>query len=210
MSVSTSTDANPPREPAWDIARLFPDQGTWSIDDYLELTNSSNQRVEFDDGNIEVLAMPTEAHELIIRFLFLAMYNFATPKQLGEAFFSGIRVRNLNTKYRIPDIVFMLTENRHRRTNDFWDGADLVMEVVSPDAESRTRDLVKKKQEYAAASIPEYWIVDPRNSQVTVLTLQNGDYVEHGTFQTGEHATSVLLQEFSIDVSAVFAAAKDA
>jgi len=201
MSVSTSADQ--PREPAWDIARLFPDQGTWSVDDYFELTNSENHRVEFDDGNIEVLAMPTEAHEFILRFLFRALDNFAVTTKLGSAFFAGIRVRTLKSKYRVPDIVFMLKENRERRSNDFWDGADLVMEVVSPDAGSRARDLEKKKDEYAAAGIPEYWIVDPDEQHIRVLKLQDGSYAEGEPCSRGTTATSSLLPAFEVDVSAV-------
>ena len=43
--------------------------------------------------------------------------------------------------------------------NVHWTGADLVIEVVSPD--DPDLDLVVKRQEYAQAGIPEYWIVDP-------------------------------------------------
>jgi len=213
MSISTSADGSRPSEaawePAWDIAKLFPDQGTWSVDDYLELTNFTNRRVELSDGNIEVLEIPKEAHELIIRFLFLALYDFTSSKKLGETFFSGIRVRNLETKVRMPDIVFMLTANRHRRTNDFWHGADLVMEVVSPDHGSRKRDLVEKKTEYAAAGIPEYWIVDPDEQHIRVLTLKNDSYAEAAPFDSGTKAASVLLPGFEVDVQEVFAAAED-
>lgn len=101
MSVSTSTVADPPREPAWDIARLFPDQGTWSVDDYYELTNSTARHVQLDNSNIEVHAMPTEAHELILRYLFFAFHNFASRHKLGSVFFAGIRIRTVESKYRV-------------------------------------------------------------------------------------------------------------
>lgn len=209
MSISASTEADPPREPAWDIARLWPDQGTWSIDDYLELTNSTNQRVEFDDGNVEVLAMPTEAHEAIVHFLLFALNDFVAPKKLGRVFCSGIRVRSLETKFRMPDIVFMLAENRHRRGNDYWQGADLVMEVVSPDDGSRKRDLVKKKDEYAEAGISEYWIVNPEEQHIRVLKLEGTEYVEGEPFQRGDSAASNLLPGFQVDVTTVFDSVND-
>jgi Uma2 family endonuclease len=207
MSISTS--AEQPREPAWDIARLFPDQGTWSVDDYFELTNSENHRVEFDNGNIEVLAMPTEVHEAIVQFLFLALHSFVTPRKTGRIFFTGIRVRTLEKKYRVPDIVFMLKENRKRRTNDFWKGADLVMEVVSPDAGSRARDLEKKRAEYAAAGIPEYWIVDPDEQHIRVLRLNDGKYSEGDPYLRGATASSLLLPGFGVNVTEVFDAPND-
>ncbi|MBI3463073.1 MAG: Uma2 family endonuclease, partial [Planctomycetes bacterium] len=81
----------------------------------------------------------------------------------------------------------------------------LVMEVVSEGAESRKRDLETKRREYAAAGIPEYWIVDPEEQKVTVLTLDGGTYRVHGEFRPGETATSVLLRGFAVAVRDVFA-----
>ncbi len=34
-------------------------------------------------------------------------------------------------KFREPDVVFMPAEHASRITEDYWNGADLVMEVVS-------------------------------------------------------------------------------
>jgi Uma2 family endonuclease len=82
------------------------------------------------------------------------------------------------------------------------------MEVVSPGAESRQRDLVDKRRDYAQAGVSEYWIVDPETESVTVLALDGSEYRVHGEFKTGESATSVLLPGFAVDVSAVFAAGR--
>jgi hypothetical protein len=50
--------------PTWEIAHLFPNQGTWTVDDYLAL--NTNHLVEFSDGLIEILPMPTEQHQLLV------------------------------------------------------------------------------------------------------------------------------------------------
>jgi Uma2 family endonuclease len=54
----------------------------------------------------------------------------------------------------------------------------------------------------------EYWIVDPRQEQITVLKLEGKRYVEHGVFKPGARATSVLLKGFGVAVADVFKAAK--
>jgi Uma2 family endonuclease len=87
-------------------------------------------------------------------------------------------------------------------TDRFWLGADLTVEIASPDEPKR--DLVDKRRDYAEAGIPEYWIVDPRNETVTVLALRGAGYVEHGVFNRGAQADSVLLDGLKVDVSAVF------
>jgi Uma2 family endonuclease len=193
-------------EPVWEIARLYSTQGNWSEREYLNL--QTNQRVEFSYGYIEFLPMPTTLHECIVRYLFLALNAFASAGALGEVFFAGLRVRLWEEKIRVPDVVFISAEHRNKGTEDYWDGADLVMEVVSGSHSDRHRDLVEKRAEYARAGIPEYWIVDPQEAQITVLTLDGNVYAVHGTFGRGDRATSRLLPGFEVDVAAVLDAQK--
>jgi Uma2 family endonuclease len=82
------------------------------------------------------------------------------------------------------------------------------MEVVSEGSENRRRDLVTKRQEYAAARVAEYWIIDPEQQRISALTLDGETYREHGVFSPGAQATSVLLPGFTVAVSDVFAAAR--
>ena len=41
---------------------------------------------------------------------------------------------------------------------------------------------------------------DPRDATINVLTLDGDSYVEHGMFARGRSATSVLLDDFTVDV----------
>jgi Uma2 family endonuclease len=192
--------------PAWQIAKLFPDQGELSESDYLLLTRRSNRLAEFADGHIEVLPMPTRAHQRIVRYLMGLL--MAVVGNRGEVLFAPLRVRLRPGKFREPDVVFMLTEHADRNGNEFWDGADLVMEVVSED--DPDRDLQTKRDEYAEAGISEYWIVDPRTKTVTVLRLERGQYVTHSEARDVGMVRSSLLDGFAADVAAIFAAAGNA
>jgi Uma2 family endonuclease len=194
-------------EPAWELATLFPSQGDWTVEEYLELTDSTNRLIEFTDGNIEVLPMPTTGHQLILAYLHSALLQFVTERKLGVVVFSALRVKFGGRIFREPDIVFAHNDHREYVQERFWTGADLVMEVVSPDPGSRERDYVKKRAVYAAGGVREYWIVDPAEKCITVLELENGAYKPAGQFKPGEQAFSRLLEDFAVDVAAVFAAA---
>jgi Uma2 family endonuclease len=174
-------------------------QGTYSESEYFEL--ETNGRLEFSHGFLEFLPILTIRHQRIAAFLFDTLQLFVTARNLGEVFFIGVRVRLWPGKYREPDVVFMNAEHADRITDDYWEGADLVMEVVSPSDEARRRDLTRKREEYAQAGIPEYWIVDPELGQITVLTLEDQIYVAHGEFKRGDQATSKLLPGFAVDVA---------
>jgi Uma2 family endonuclease len=80
-----------------------------------------------------------------------------------------------------------------------------MMEVVSED--DPDRDWKTKRAEYAKAGVAEYWIVDPRDETITVLTLGKGrkTYRVAGKYRRGQQAASVLLQGLVIDVAAAFA-----
>ena len=172
MSLSPDARSEDP-EFAWEIARLFPLQGCWSDADYLNLTDETNRLVEFTDGRIEVLEPPTRTHQLMVLFLIDAVRAFAAPRGLGEALVAPLLVRLGDGKFREPDIVFMLARNAHRAGEEFWIGADLVMEVVNRGKKSRERDREEKRRDYAEAGIAEYWIVDPADRSVTVLRLKD-------------------------------------
>src|SRR5437868_815101 len=115
-------------EPAWEIARLFPNQGSWSEADYLQL--NGNYLVEYTDGHIAVLPVPTEAHQAILPFLYEALLLFVRPRQLGTVRFVPLRLRIAAGRYREPDLLFVLAAHDALRGNEFWTGADLVMEIV--------------------------------------------------------------------------------
>ncbi len=187
-------------EPTWEIAQLFPAQGHWSEEEYLAL--DTNHLIEYSHGQIEVLPMPTQSHQLLVIALFKLLDNFIRTRQLGTVLLAPMRVQLWQGKFREPDILFMRTEHEDRRSDQFWQGADLVMEVVSPD--DPRRDRVTKRREYAQTGIPEYWIVDPAQRSITVLTFDGQTYALHGEFEEGADATSVLLDGLNVSVRAVF------
>lgn len=195
-------------EPAWDVAKLFPPQGQWTEFEYLSLTESTNKLVELTDGNIRVLETPTTAHQLIVEFLLDVFRAFVKPKGLGLVLFAPLRVKIRSRKFREPNLVFMLAEHADRMGNEYWTGADLVVEIVSDSKEGRKRDLQEKREDYAEAGVPEYWIVDPIEQKISVLALENTNYIVLGEFLPGDVATSKLLSGLSVDVAATFKAAE--
>ena len=176
-------------------------QGLWTEEQYLRLTDHVRRLLEFTDGRLEVLPMPTDRHQVVLRFLFLAMFPFVRDRG-GTVLFAPMRLRIREGKFREPDLLLVRNAADLRRQNDYWRGADLVAEVVSPD--DPERDTGTKRLDYAQARIPEYWIVNPIDETVTVLVLDGDAYTEHGVFRRGRPAESVCLEGFSVSVAEVF------
>lgn len=206
MKSSESMHAASTPEPAWDVAHLFPPQGGWNEEEYLALPG--NRLSEFDHGRIEVLDMPSELHQFLVLFLYEALIAHVRPAQLGWVVVAPMPMKLWEGKLREPDVLFMRREHAARRHANYWRGADLVMEVLSPDDPRRDKDT--KRREYAQAGIPEYWLIDPLEKTVTIFVLSADaeHYAAQGVYGHGDRAESPSLAGFGIGVSDLFAAAE--
>lgn len=182
------------------VLSLAPLQGYWTAEQYLLLTDQTSRPIEFTGGYIEMLPMPTEHHHAMLEVLFFALRAFI-DRLGGKVRFAPLRIQVRPEKFREPDIVLLQDAADPRRQNRYWLGADLVVEIIS--ADTPERDLVEKRADYAEAGIPEYWLVDPADESITVLSLEGDRYEEQGVFRRGDTATSALLPGFAIDVTTV-------
>jgi Uma2 family endonuclease len=178
---------------------------------YLARENVAEKHYELVSGNL--IEMPPESPqnaEIAIKLL-LIFAQFISPRLLRckdtEIVVSGTRAT-----VRLPDLM-VLTENladdlysNQRSTIDIdMLPPALVVEVVSPGKANRDRDYRYKRSEYEARGIAEYWIVDPQESKVTVLLLDNGLYQEN-VYQDDDLVSSQLLTQLQLTVSQVFSA----
>ena len=195
----------PEKEPTYDIAELFPYQGDWTEAAYLEVTASTNHLIELSDGRLEFLPMPSERHQRIVTYLLVRLYSFVLDNRLGMVLVAPLKVKLWEGKVREPDIVFMHKANAEKRGEQVWQGADFVVEVISPD--DPKRDTVDKFQEYAQAGIPEYWLLDPRDNSLAIYTLpKDADSYTELIKQTSGEACSQVLDGFCVDINDLFRA----
>ncbi len=201
--------ANPPSipsangEPAWEAAYMLPPQGHWHEEDFLKF--HTNRMAELVAGRLEILPMPTLKHQRILRWL-LAIFEAHAP--VGSiTLFAPLPTRLFPGTIREPDLLYIAPENAPAPEVDYPSRLDLALEIVSPGPDARQRDYIDKRIDYARAGIPEYWIVDPQENQVTVLVLEDSSYVEHGVFGTGDIASGRLLPDLRVNVGEIFKAA---
>ena len=183
------------------LCGALPPQGAWNDGGYLWLTNQCNRLIEFTDGWLEELPMPTHTHQAILLFLYDIFRAFVHSRG-GVVIVAPLRMRVRPGKFREPDLLLLRDRDDPRCQDRYWQGADLVIEVISPD--NPDRDLVQKRADYAEANIPEYWIADPRHETILVLELADGAYREVGRYQRGDVAPSPLLDGLRVDVGAAF------
>ena len=65
MATATTLATTLPAAQEWKdvLEELLPPQGRWSEEEYLVLTDHRNRLVEFTDGFLGVLPLPTDKHQ---------------------------------------------------------------------------------------------------------------------------------------------------
>jgi Uma2 family endonuclease len=180
-----------------------------TFDEYLAYDDGSDTRYELVDG--ELVAMPPESPEnlMLARFL-LAELMKHVPLTL-IAYNTEVEVSGRRARCRVPDLLVhteaslaaLAGATRATITRDMPPPA-LVVEVVSPGANNRSRDYRHKHTEYAARGIAEYWIIDPEERQVTVCQWVDGQY-EDVIVKGAEPLPSVVIPALTLTVDQLFA-----
>ena len=101
--------------------------------------------------------------------------SYAEQTDAGEVMPDPFAQRLDEHTVRVPDVSFFRKSSFGKLKPTFSEGgADLVIEIVSPD--SRLRDRGEKFYEYERAGIEEYWIVDPDRRSAEFYRLHEGVY----------------------------------
>jgi len=159
------------------------------------------------------LAPESEPNDAIAnRIFFFLVAAGMVPLELIRPGKCEVQVPVLRSKdpaNRYPDLVILqpehlaLTQKRLTITLDM-PPPQLVAEVLSPGKQNRDRDLVRKRDQYAAREIPEYWLVNPEQQTVTVLQWQDGIYVEVGVFRASDAIISPTFSTLQLNPNQIF------
>jgi len=195
-------------EPAWEAAYMLPAQGSWNEEDFLKF--HTNRMAELVNGRLEILPMPTWLHQLILELLFDTVREHIRRANCGgKILMAPLPTRLFARTIREPDLLYVKAEHLPKDIRGYPDKIDLAIEIVSSGTEARQRDYVDKRADYAKAGVAEYWIVDPDDSLVTVLTLVGAEYQVAQECRPGDIARSVLLSGLEIPVNQIWALADE-
>ena len=183
-----------------------------TFDEYLNYSNDTGQRYELIDGELIALPPESEPNNFIANYLFFYLASSGlVPLRLIKTHNCEVQVavlRQGDTANRYPDLIILepehipLTAIRLTITFDMLPPR-FVVEVVSRGRVGSDRDYERKRAQYAARGIAEYWVIDPIEEAVTVLRLEDGQYVEVGVFRDGEAIVSPMFPQLSLTVQQI-------
>lgn len=177
-----------------------------TYEEFLELTQNTEERYEYIDGEIYLLSSPKTAHQVALVELFGLFYNWFQGKKCTPMVAPyDITLRRFPEDINVvqPDIMVICDLEEKLDENDYYMGVpDLVVEILSQG--TRRKDLVKKLDLYMSCDVREYWIINPINREVTVYLFEDKDISGYITYRKSETAQSCIFEGLSADLDRIF------
>lgn len=167
--------------------------------------DDDGNRYELIGGELFVSCAPGISHQRVILNLEIALSDYLRANPIG-ILVPGAGAILSDYDAVIPDIAFVRNERWDQVvTGEKFTGAvDLVIEVLSPGAANRRRDLSAKRGLYGKYGVEEYWIVDTENLSVLIFRLEGPMLEEIVTLTGDEDVTSPVLPSFRLKVKTIF------
>ena len=173
-----------------------------TLEEFFELPETVLPRYELHEGKLHIVAEPTLDHQHLTKLLIRNLSEQIEDAGAGYVFPPVDVVLSDNTTVA-PDIVVVRAERAGiLHPLRIYGAPDIVVEALST---NRGDDLVRKRQLYEAAGIPEYWILDGDADTLTALELgDDGRYRERAVLATADTLTTPLFPEFSLPLAQLF------
>lgn len=187
-----------------EIYSRYPKRATF--EEFRKLVDSSDDRFEYIDGEIYMLASPRANHQQILGELYGILYNWFAEKPCKPMLAPfDITLRRFPEDKNVvqPDLMVICDLEEKLNEWDYYEGIpSLLVEILSES--SRGKDSVKKLDLYMSTGVREYWIVNPFNREVTVFLFENGDVQKNKTWKNEETLSSFVYEGLEVSLKAIF------
>ena len=164
-------------------------------------------KAEFILGEVVVHSPATHGHNMAVNQISTLLTTFCTFSEVGISLVEKALVATNRNDFE-PDVSVWLQQRAKDFTPDvkYYPAPDLVVEVLSKSTESRDRGV--KYDDYLAAGVSEYWIVDHRSERVEQYLLDT-DYGGRNVYRktdltADDRILSTVLKGFEVPVASFF------
>ena len=183
----------------WDRKRV-------SYEEFLKISRESEERYEYINGEIYLLASPKTTHQKALGELYSIFYNlFKGKKCIPMIAPYDIRLKRHKKDINVvqPDLMVICDLEDKLGADDYYYGVpSLVLEIISNS--TRGKDYLKKLDLYMSCGVSEYWIVDPVNREIHVYSFKDKDIEMNRTFRENDTISSFLFTDLRFRANDVF------
>lgn len=181
-----------------------PENRKISYEEFLMLSEESENRYEYIDGEVYLLASPTYTHQNIIMEMSNQMYQWFKGKKCRALTspFDVTLLKEDNKNVVQPDILVICDTENVNEKGRYMGVPSLVVEVLSES--TRRKDMLKKLDLYLQSGVREYWVVSPFNQEIYVYFIEGSDIKDYRAYKGKETAQSMFFKGLEIPLEQVF------
>lgn len=179
-----------------------------TYEEFCRITENSEERYEYINGVIYLMASPGMTHQLIHANIYTQLISWFKGKRcrvLSAPFDVTLENSALESKNVVePDLLVSCDYLEQRDAKDRYTGIPaLVVEILSPG--TRGRDQVVKMNVYLSGGVSEYWIIDPRDRKVTLYYFVDMQLEELNLFKYPDVVKSIHFPGLEVPMVDIFA-----
>ncbi len=181
-----------------------------SYEEFMEIYEKSELRMEFIDGEIYVLSSPSTFHQEISGNLYIILREFLKGKKC-KVYYSPFDVHFFKKEAKEPDVMqpdLFIACDIDEAVNEkgrYMGTPALVIEILSKS--TRSKDMVVKLNTYMLSGVKEFWVIDPNKETVLVYGFKDFNIDTFNIYKSvdsGDIIKSYYFDGLEVETSKVF------
>jgi prevent-host-death family protein len=178
-----------------------------SYEEFMEIYEKSELRMEYINGEIVLLASPDTLHQDISGNLYIFLRTYLKSKKC-KVFYAPFDVHFYKKNLKTPDVMqpdLLIACDLEDNVNEkgrYMGTPTLCVEIVLKN--TRSKDMVDKLNTYMLSGVREYWIVDPNKHSVLVYGFNDFEIDEYTAYKPGDILISYFFEGLEIAVNEIF------
>ncbi len=174
-----------------------------SYEKFLEISKKSENRYEYINGQIYLLASPRYSHQKILIEMSVIMSNWFRNKKCQPLTspFDVTLYKKDEPNVVQPDLLVICDQENIEEDDTYKGIPALVVEILSKS--TRSKDRIEILELYMTAGIEEYWIVNPFSKEINIYLFKDREIEKSLTYKEEENAKSFVFQGLEVDLKRV-------
>lgn len=179
-----------------------------SYEEFMEIYEKSDLRLEYINGEIVLLASPDTYHQVISGNLYILLHEYLINSAC-RVFYAPFDVIFHKQNFETPDVMqpdlFIacdLSETVNEKGRYLGTPTQCV-EILSKS--TRSKDMVDKLNTYLLSGVREFWLVDPEKKTVMLYGFKDCEVDEYMTYSLSDTLASYYFKGMQFPLAAVFA-----
>jgi Uma2 family endonuclease len=191
-------------------------EGYVTYQQFLDMTENSENRYELIDGEVYLLASPSFTHQKVLGELYMNFRSYFDSHESCDPFVAPFDIDLIRQPIKQlrdvteddinvvqPDVIVLCDYEKDINDKDRYKGTPkLVVEILSPS--TRGKDRIKKLGLYMESGVSECWIIDPMNKSVMIYFFKNYELDIDAIYMHGQLAVSESYPGLGIAVDTLF------